>query len=110
AGESPNPSLDVRGAEQALWIVRLEGGAPRRLGDGDRPAVSPKGDRVAFNRRGKVWLAPLDGHTAPAQAFQARGVCGRPIWSPDGARIAFTNSRGDHSFIGVYDVAGDSLR
>src|SRR5262245_14355596 len=83
AGESPNSSFDVRGAEQAIWVVRLDGGPPRRLGDGNRPAVSPKGDQVAYNRRGKIWIAPLDGHQAAAQAFQARGVCGRPVWSPD---------------------------
>jgi dipeptidyl aminopeptidase/acylaminoacyl peptidase len=32
------------------------------------------------------------------------------VWSPDGVRIAFTSARGDHGFIGVYDVAANSLR
>src|SRR6185295_7802923 len=59
-GESPNPALDPAGAEQAVWIVRLDRTPPRKLADGDRPAVSPKGDRVALNRRGRIWLAPLD--------------------------------------------------
>src|SRR5688572_13725546 len=109
-GESPNPSLDPNGAEQAVWFVKLDGSAPRRVGDGDRPAVSPIGDALAYNRRGKIWLASLNGSAPSAQAFQARGVCGRPVWSPDGARIAFTNSRGDHSLIGVFDVAARALR
>src|SRR5262249_44217701 len=51
-GESPNPALDPKGAEQAVWIVGLDGAAPRRISDGDRPAISPKGDRLAFVRRG----------------------------------------------------------
>src|SRR5207253_539191 len=33
-----------------------------------------------------------------------------PTWSPDGARLAFTSARGDHGFIGVYDVAAGTLR
>jgi dipeptidyl aminopeptidase/acylaminoacyl peptidase len=110
AGEYPNPALDPNGAEQDVWIVALDGSAPRRIGEGHSPAVSPKGNRVAFIRRGQLWLALLDGKTAPTQAFKARGTCGRAVWSPDGARIAFESDRGDHAFIGVYDAAAGAVR
>ena len=53
---------------------RAGGGAPRKLAEGDSPAVSPKGDRVAYLHRGQIWLAALEGSAAPAQAFQARGA------------------------------------
>ena len=109
-GEIPNPTLDPRGVEQALWIVRLDGSAPRRIGDGSSPAISPKGDRIAYLRRGRIWLAPVDGAAPATPAFLARGDCGRPVWSPDGERIAFVSSRGDHSFIGVYELAVSTLR
>ena len=104
-----NPALEPRGPEQALWMVRLDGAAPRRIGEGDQPAGLAEGDRIAYVRRGQMWLAGLDG-SAPAQAFQARGTSSRPVWSPDGTRIAFTNSRGDHSFVGVFDTAATKLR
>ena len=65
--------------------------APRLIGEGNQPAVSPKGGLVAFVRKGQVWSAPLDGRTAKKaeQLIHARGQNGGLQWSPDGARLAF---------------------
>src|SRR5687768_13280072 len=59
AGENPNPTGDPAGAEQALWRIALGGGPPVRIGVGSEPSVSPKGDVVAFSRRGQVYTASL---------------------------------------------------
>uniref|UniRef100_Q027J1 Acyl-peptide hydrolase n=1 Tax=Solibacter usitatus (strain Ellin6076) TaxID=234267 RepID=Q027J1_SOLUE len=109
-GGSANPALDPAGVTQAIWRAALDGTAARKIGEGNAPAVSPKGDKVVFIRAGQLWWAPLDGKAEASQVFQARGACDRPRWSPDGARISFTSARGDHGFIGVFDVAAGALR
>ena len=109
-GTGANPALNPKGAEQAVWIVPLAGGAPRRIGAGSAAAMSPRDGRVAFIYGGQIWSAPLDGQTPAAQAFQARGECSRLRWSPLGERLAFESRRDDHSFIGVFDFAAGSLR
>src|SRR5437764_9650654 len=110
-GEYPNPHSLVTGVEQAVWVAAATGGAPRRVGEGHSPAVSPKGDRVAFLRHGQVWWASLSDTAAqPEQLMHVRGSARSLRWSPDGARLAFVSDRDDHAFIAVYDVATKALR
>jgi Tol biopolymer transport system component len=80
AGEIPNPAIDPKGTTEDIWVAGLDGSAPRRIAEGNSPAVSPKGDRVAFTRRGQLWWAAVDGKTAPSQIFKARGQCSKPVW------------------------------
>ena len=110
SGEYPNPALDPQGAMQEVWIATLDGAGPRRIGEGSSPAVSPRGDWILFLRHGQLWWVPADGKAQPSQVFKARGTCQRSVWSPDGLRIAFESARGDHAFIGVYDIASATLR
>jgi dipeptidyl aminopeptidase/acylaminoacyl peptidase len=110
SGEVPNPTNDPAGASQSVFAVPVGGGAPRLLGEGGSTAVSPRGDRVAFVAKDKVWWAPLDGSEKASQAFVARGNCGNVRWSPDGSRLAFVSRRGSHSFVGVFDPAGKTVR
>lgn len=109
-GEVPNPTSDPAGSTQAVYAVALGGGAPRRLGDGTGPAISARGDRVAFVQKDKVWWAKLDGSEKAEPAFQARGSCDSLRWSPDGSRLAFVSGRGDHAFVGVFDAGAKTVR
>lgn len=85
-----------------IRTVPFAGGTPVSLGEGDSPTISPDANHVVFVRDRQLWRAPIDG-SAPAQRLtQLRGSQGEPQFSPDGSRIAFVSSRGDHAFVGVY--------
>jgi len=108
-GGSANPSHKQFGTEQDVWSVPAAGGAPVKLGTGGEPEISPHGDRVAFISHGQLWLARRTAGEAATQALKLRGGVSHPRWSPDGARIAFEIGRGDHSLIGVVEVASGAM-
>ena len=105
---SPNPRSNPEGTGQAIWIA-APGSAPREIAEGNSPAISPKGDNVAYLKGGQVWSAPLAGSGKAAQLIHERGSADGLRWSPDGSKLAFVSDRGNHSFIGVYDVAAKAL-
>ena len=101
--DNPNPAALAEGVEQAIWIAPLSGDAPRKIAEGNAPEISPKGDRIVFLRSGQIWSASLTGDAKPVQLIHEKGRPASLRWTPDGARILFTNNRGDHTFIGAYD-------
>lgn len=109
-GEYPNPlSLPVP-PKQTVFAVATTGGTPVRVGEGHSPAISPGGDRVVWILRGQPYTATLDLKGSQPRAgllrrlFAIRGDLSNTQFSPDGNRIAFTNSRGDHGFVIIYDL------
>ena len=110
AGENPNPTSDPAGAEQALWRIAVDGGEPVRIGVGSAPALSPRGDQLVFLRRGQIFATTLSDTKEVKQLLQLRGGASSLRWSPDGSKLAFVSNRGDHAFIGVYEMASKDLR
>jgi dipeptidyl aminopeptidase/acylaminoacyl peptidase len=99
----PNPASNPTQPDMQVWSASTQGGAPKLLGAGDAPAISPDGRRVAFTNDGAVMIAPIDGSAAAKRMFFDRGQDSDLRWSPDGSALAFVSTRdGDHSFIGIY--------
>ena len=106
---APNPAQVADGVTQEIYVIDLRGGAPVRLGAGHAPIVSPDGSRILFLQNGKVMSAPSRRGTEPVPLFKTRGDIDSLRFSPDGKRLAFVATRGDHSFVGMYVFADRSL-
>lgn len=108
-GAYPNPQNNPQGVEQDIWAISVSGGAPKKLAEGYSAAISPRGTTVAYLFKAQVWSANLDGSDKPQQLIHANGNSSELRWSPDGSKLAFVSRRGDHSFVGVYNVAAKTV-
>ena len=102
----PNPSAAFSAPAQQIFVVAAEGGSPNLIGRGHSPTFSPDGGRLAFTRRGELWLWTRGGEAR--QLAGVTGEIGRLSWSPDGTRLLFAESRGEHSYVAIFE--GDRLR
>src|SRR5258708_29966699 len=108
AGQFPNPTSNPAGAEQAVWSISWNGGGPKKVDVGDSPKTSAKGV-IAYVRDDQLYLSPGDSIDKPYHLV-VRGQNHSEEWSPDGSQLVFVSTRGDHSFIGLYNVDAKTVR
>ncbi len=109
-GDIPNPALMPDGATRQLWMVNIQDGARKLLASVGGAVLHPSKDLVAYASGGKVWTLNIHEKEDPTTLFQARRGAGSLNWSPDGTQIAFVSSRGDHAFVGIYDLEKDQYQ
>ena len=102
-GAGPRPA-----SEPSTWSPWP--GAARRLAEGHSPLPHPRENRIVFVDKNQVFALDLAEGAKPERLFGARGSLGSLRFSADGALLAFVSDRGDHAFVGVYDVAAKSVR
>ena len=85
-----------------LYVVRPDGTGRRRLGDGEDPAWSADGKRLAFSD-GDIWVAEVSTWRA-RRLIVPPGVAILPSWSPDAKSIvyAMADPREDGNFFGTW--------
>ena len=105
-GEYPNPVSMPDPPEQTIRKASLENSDIQALSEGHHPLLA--GDRVIFLRKGQPRIMDLSGENE-SPLFKVRGSVSGLALSPDGSKLAFVNSRGDHSFIGIYNFATEAF-
>lgn len=68
-------------------------------------ALSPDGSRLAFSYQGDIWVAPAGGGKAVPLTDNVE-MDDRPVWSPDGTKIAFASDRYGNNDVFVVDADG----
>jgi dipeptidyl aminopeptidase/acylaminoacyl peptidase len=108
-GDNPNPDLSPSKPDQSIWSVGMDGSQPKKLTEGRAPAVSPKGDLVAFIRGGQIWTMQPSGETAKSAVTQ-KGTAQDLGWSPNGSELAFVSNRQNHAIVGIFRPADRNLQ
>ena len=73
------------------------------------PALSPDGKELAFASGGDIWIAPSSGGDAHL-LVSGPSEESRPLYSPDGTRLAFQSTRTGANDIYVMTLATGSLQ
>ena len=73
------------------------------------PAIAPDGAEIAFVHAGDIWVVPTRGGEARLLVAHSANES-RPIYSPDGSRLAFISNRAGSQDIWVLSLADASLR
>ncbi len=95
----------------ALSVAAVAGGwagavaaAPAALPSLSEPALSPSGAELAFVSGGDIWTVPAKGGQARLLVTHA-ATESRPLYSPDGRRLAFVSTRAGAANIYVLTLA-----
>ncbi|CAN5390187.1 S41 family peptidase [soil metagenome] len=73
------------------------------------PSLSPDGGTIAFVSGGDIWEVSAAGGVAHL-LVSGPATEGRPLYSPDGTRLAFTSTRGGSQNLYVLDLATGATR
>ena len=116
AERAANPTAEPVQPLQQVWAVSVHGGEPKLLGDmgcGDEDCediqISPDGRWAVWTAKRKIWIVEISGKDKAVPLTDERGTAESVKWSPQGDRIAYVLSRGDHAFLAVATVKDGKL-
>jgi Tol biopolymer transport system component/C-terminal processing protease CtpA/Prc len=110
------PPTLLRAIPATLLAAALTGAAPDAAQDATprpmfvEPGISPDGREIAFASGGDLWVVDAAGGTARLLVAHP-ATESRPLFSPDGTRLAFVSNRTGNGDLYVLTLAsGDLLR
>jgi dipeptidyl aminopeptidase/acylaminoacyl peptidase len=116
ADRSANPTAEPQQPQQQVWAIPTHGGEPKLLGDmgcDDEDCediqISPDGRWAAWSAKRRIWIAEISGKDKAVALTDERGTPESLQWSPQGDRIAYTLSRGDHAFLAIATIQNGKL-
>ena len=111
SGQPANPAQLQINTDKKIYSVNLETMERRWFAPGSSPVFSPDGEQVAFLMGGSVYLkAANDTSESVKQLFTARGSASMLGFSPDGKYLSFVSQRGDHSYVGLWNLEKKELK
>jgi dipeptidyl aminopeptidase/acylaminoacyl peptidase len=83
------------GATYGIWLMNASTGEVERriASDGRSPNWSPSGNLITFIRGGDVWTVHANGKGLQQLTHESPHVDDKPVFSPDGKKIAFETGR-----------------
>lgn len=110
AGQAANPAQLQENTDFKIHSITLETEEIQLIGPGSSPIFHPNNEKIAYLIGGSVYSKDLnEPEKEGKQLFIARGSISQLSFSPDGKLLAFMSGRTDHSFVGLYDLANNTL-
>jgi tricorn protease len=126
---SPDGTTIVYQHKYAIWTIPTRGGQPRQVpisivGEPKRDlnewvsyesraddfAVRPDGKYIAVTCRGELFTVPTGKAGDKVRITEDPARDRAPVYSPDGAKLAFTSDRTTEEYIYIYDTDAKTLR
>jgi Tol biopolymer transport system component len=99
---------DLAAGDLAALVGPTAGAVDTTMPAFAQPGIHPKGHEIAFIAGGDIWVVPAAGgeaHLLVSHEAEER----RPLYSPDGARVAFTSDRAGSQDLYVLELETGEL-
>jgi Tol biopolymer transport system component len=103
-------SFDGSNPNSQIYVMNPDGSSETTITNGtadEFPEYSHDGSKIAFERDIQIFIMNADG-SSPVSVTDGTHMDGRPTWSPDDKKLAFTNHYNSYDTLYTINVDGTS--